>query len=67
MKECRIGSLPWFAGVFWLTLAVLIQQAGWASFYARDVFAGFTLWACKTADWCNDRARECAIEGGAEE
>lgn len=64
MKEAKIGSLPWFAGVFWLLLSTVCLGAGHLFFRI----------GCNRAAWkaihytnkCNRMAFQCAEEGGAE-
>lgn len=65
MKECRIGSLPWFAGVFWLVLSCAAHAAATLAFKAR---LNRVAWLLIHATMrCNREAMACAVEGGAEE
>lgn len=62
-EECRIGSLPWFAGVFWLILACLLSSFGRLALKLRLhrlswAFIMASNRACQTAS-------RCAFEGGA--
>lgn len=74
MKEARVGSLPWFAGVFWLLLATLAHGLATAAFRLGDQFRQFqrpswwTAWKfIALVNWCNRLAYQCALEAGAEE
>lgn len=63
--QCRIGCLPWFAGVWWLGVCYVLN---WAT--RAIIGAGLPLsWAWKTLDWCQAAGQlslDCAREGGAE-
>jgi hypothetical protein len=63
-RECRIGSLSWFAGVWWLGLSWVAHvaargatRAGW--FRVAWVLVGWT-------QWTTGQAVACAREGGSE-
>jgi hypothetical protein len=65
-RECRIGSLPWWAGVWWFTLGSGLHGAAWGAFYARDGLTLVCYRLCALAGACFAKSRECAREGGAE-
>jgi len=61
--ECRIGSLPWFAGMTWLTISWVLSVLGRLAFKAycmrlAYVFVVLSNKACA-------QAAQCAFEGGA--
>lgn len=63
-RECRIGSLPWFAGMWWLSLS-------WAAHYVAlwAARAGWLWLGWRALDWTVGAAQlaaRCAREGGAE-
>lgn len=65
MTEAQIGSLPWVAGIWWLTIAVLCH---WASYACTKIGAGtFCLaWLLIRASKRSvELATSCAIEAGA--
>lgn len=64
MKECRVGSLSWFAGVWWLLIALALQSLSWAAFYARLNRAAWVL--IRLTCRAQRAALACAIEGGGE-
>ncbi len=69
--ECRIGSVPWFAGLFWLGLSCLSHAASWGAFHVGDRLPWTRAWRLtwlliRATTWCNDMAKRCAVEGGAE-
>jgi len=66
MKEAHIGSLPWFAGVFWLTVATLFHTAAHAVFDLR-VSNRLCRWLIQQTNRCTRLANSCAFEAGAEE
>lgn len=61
--ECRIGSLPWWAGLWWLALGTAAQGAAWGVFYLRDGLTWATYRLCGVAGTCFARSIECAKEG----
>jgi hypothetical protein len=74
VKEARVGSLSWFAGVSWLLLSVAAHGAASVSFRVGDRVK----WLQRPAWWaawkgialvnkCNKWALRCAVEAGAEE
>jgi hypothetical protein len=73
MTEARVGSLPWFAGVFWLLLSMASHKLAALAFYVGDAFPRLERPAWSAA-WkligavnkCNKMATRCAIEAGAE-
>jgi len=65
-RECRIGSLPWFCGVWWLTLGVLLHGAAWGAHRLRDGLTLAILGLLDGSRWCSERAMECAKEGAEE-
>ena len=65
-RECRIGGLSWFAGLWWFTLGSALHGAAWGVFYARDGATWVTYRLTAGAKGCFARAMVCAREGGAE-
>ena len=64
LRECPIGCLSWFGGVFWLAIAYVSHLLSKVLFKVRLyrlawVFINLTMKA-------NRMALKCAIEGGAE-
>ena len=64
MTNVRIGSVPWFAGVWWLALSVpahalarITFRTGWWSAARRLIAA---------TNWCCAMSLKCALEAGAE-
>jgi len=64
LRECRIGSPPWFAGVFWLVLSLVAHSLAALAIRLRAYRAAWLL--IRVTQWCCRRAAECAVEGGAE-
>lgn len=62
MSECRVGSLAWFAGVWWLTLSWAIHWlARWCARWGPLWLAWVLVrWTERTAE----AAVTCAKEGG---
>ncbi len=64
MKEARIGSLPWFAGVYWLLIAMLFEALGYA---CLRVGAHRLAWrSISMTNKASRMAMQCAVEAGAE-
>lgn len=64
-SHVRIGSLSWFAGVWWLALSVLTQALAWICLH---IYLYRLSWAfINLAMKCNALAMRCAIEAGAKE
>lgn len=61
--ECRIGSLPWFAGMTWLTISYLLAVLGRLAFKAYCMRLAYALIVASNKA-CATAAR-CAFEGGA--
>lgn len=61
--ECRIGSLPWFAGVFWLILGASAYGVARGAFWTRDGLTWVTYRLCEVAGACYARSIECSREG----
>lgn len=63
-RVCRIGSLPWFAGVFWLGLSWVTHYIALGAARAGWMWLGWTAlgWTVKAAQ----AATACAREGGAD-
>lgn len=62
-RECRIGSVPWFAGVFWLGLSCIAHYIALGAARMGWLSLG---WAA--LGWTTRAARmavQCAREGGA--
>jgi hypothetical protein len=73
VKEARIGSLSWYAGVFWLVGATLAHGSGLVAFRLGDRVkwlqrpAWWTAWKfISLVNKCNKWALRCALEAGAE-
>jgi len=62
-RECRIGSLAWFAGVWWLGLSVALNTMGWGMFCLRNWTADAALLCARLAGECAQQAVTCAREG----
>lgn len=62
--ECRIGSVPWFAGVFWLLLSFVPHVAARLAFHANWMWLARK--SIDASQACLRQAVLCAIEGGAE-
>jgi hypothetical protein len=74
MKEATIGTLPWFAGVFWLLLSVVSHLSASWFFIIGDKSpmmkspAWQAAWRMiRVTNWCNKMAYRCALEAGAKE
>ena len=65
MKEANIGSLSWFAGVFWYLWSVFFMWLAWVAFGVHWNWAAWRL--IRLVNKCNALAYRCAIEAGAEE
>ena len=65
-RECRIGCLAWWAGVWWLALGALLHAAAWGAHRLRDGLTLAILGLLDGSRWCSERALECAREGGAD-
>lgn len=63
--EARIGSLSWFAGVFWLGLSWAFQGLVRLVLFLHlpNSWAWALLGACQT---CSGLAMQCAREAGAQ-
>lgn len=57
-RECRIGSVPWFAGVFWLGLSCIAHYIALGALSLGWAALGWTTRAARMA-------AQCAREGGA--
>lgn len=64
-SECRIGSLPWFAGLWWLGVGMVFHRAAWGALWAWDGCTVLCLKLNTLASGCFMRAIVCAREGGA--
>lgn len=62
-RECRIGSLSWFAGLWWLGLGGIVHEAAWGVFWVRDGLTLACYQLCALAGRCFARASSCAKEG----
>ena len=60
----RIGSVPWFAGVWWLALSVSVHALAWITFRIGWWSAAWRLIAA--SNWCCAVSLKCAVEAGAE-
>lgn len=73
MKEVRIGSVSWFAGVFWLLMSLGFQGLARVAFHTGEIriFQRPAWWATwkliHLANRTNKLAYTCALEAGAEE
>jgi len=67
VREARIGSVPWFAGVFWFGVGELFHGAAWAVLYVRDGLSWLILKLIAVTEWCLAQAMLCAKEAGAED
>jgi hypothetical protein len=64
-RECRIGCLAWWAGVWWLALGALLHGVAWGAHRLRDGLTRAILGLLDGSRWCSERAMECAKDGGA--
>jgi hypothetical protein len=62
-RECRIGCLAWWAGLWWLALGSALHGLAWGAFYARDGVTWATYRLSAGAKGCFARAITCAREG----
>jgi hypothetical protein len=67
MHEARIGSLPWFAGIFWFLLGGAFYLSAWGVMYLRDGASWLILKLSSVTAWCMEQATKCAKEAGGEE
>lgn len=66
MTEAKIGSLPWFCGVWWLLLSLVCQGA--VRVVLKLHLPNSWAWkALKGGMACNKLAFQCAIEAGAKD
>lgn len=64
MTPCRIGSLPWFAGVWWLIVALVLQGFSRLALALRLHLVSLSLLILALR--ATRLATQCAVEGGAE-
>ncbi len=68
MKEAKIGTLSWFAGVWWFLLAVTFQGIAQGLFSVNLKWLNPPTWFfLKWSGRFSAMAFRCAVEGGAEE
>lgn len=66
MRECRIGGLSWWAGVWWLVLSHAAHAAAWGALGVRDGATAVCWWLLGCSGRWARLAERCAREGGAE-